>query len=229
MKTPIPFDRPREAGPSLFQTHFRDRCGRISYLVAHCQSRAAVLIDPAYDVLARYEALFDAMAFTPRFVLDTGSGITGADVARVLAERHECIWGVPQDADRVGAVTRIAHGDRIEGGGLVVQAVGRPGQVQSRISYRIADRLFVGNQCLRAEPSILDLPVDTMVYRSEEVGGRYFGLLGLEAASSMAERQRWVLKGAGAAMEREERQRDRQRGSGPDSEPWWWRAEDVVG
>jgi glyoxylase-like metal-dependent hydrolase (beta-lactamase superfamily II) len=184
-------DSERNGKQMIFQTHFRSDSGDYSYFIASAKTRQAAVIDPHGDSLDACERLLDSLEFDLRYTLQTGGVADSPAAAVALRRRFGTSSVVPSDAGAGGALIRAGHGDVVCLGDLDLETLGRPGLPNRRVAYRLDDRVFTGDACIRGESSVLGLPPETLVYRSREVRGSYFGLLALEAGPSDFERGRW--------------------------------------
>jgi hypothetical protein len=55
---------------------------------------------------------------------------------------------------------------------MAVEVVGRVGRPNEAVSYRIGNRVFVGDRQAHQEPELLMLPPETQVYRSHADPGQ---------------------------------------------------------
>jgi glyoxylase-like metal-dependent hydrolase (beta-lactamase superfamily II) len=175
----------------IFQVHFKSGDGSYSYVVAACDSEEAILIDPTEDCIEGYAQLLARLDYTLRYTLETGSVRGASKTARKLSDEWGCSAVVPCDAQRGGSVIRVGHRDELRLARLGIDVVGRPGGLQQEVSFRVDDRIFTGALIIRGEDEIRALPSDTLVYRSREVRGSNFGLLGIESGSGLRDRESW--------------------------------------
>jgi len=98
---------------------------------------------------------------------------------------------VPADLIRGGVPLRVGDNDRLRLAGLDVEVIASSGRTVRRVSYRVGDRVFVGDSRIRDDAGLLALPSDLLVYRSHPLRGTHFGLLGLEAGSTLMDRECW--------------------------------------
>jgi len=169
----------------LFQLQFQSRRGAFSYLVGAIDSDEAILIDPVEECFDCYAQLLARLDYTLRYTLETGS-VEGSDrAASELSNRWGCSSVVPCDGHRDGQVIRVGHGDELRLAQLCIEVVGEPGRRQDTASFLVDDRAFVGSAAIQSKAQLLDLPVETLIYRSRSVRGTNFGLIGLEAGAAL--------------------------------------------
>jgi glyoxylase-like metal-dependent hydrolase (beta-lactamase superfamily II) len=160
-------------------------------VVATDRGDGATVIDPTDDHLDSYAKLCDRLGYRLRYTLETGFVLPAAKASVRLEDRFGVRRIVPCDAYREGEVLRVGHRDSLRLADLDVEVIGRPGHVQLSVSYRMADRVFVGAGETRDDPSFCELSSDTLVYRSIPRRGTNLGLLGLERGASMRDRTAW--------------------------------------
>lgn len=120
-----------------------------NYLVVDPTSRAAVAVDPAFEMDKIESALAGAQA-TLRGILITHAHFDHVDLARPLAERHDCpIWMSKLEIAHSGFHARQLIGIdasmtwRV--GNLRIQPLWTPGHTPGCVCYLIGDNLFTGD------------------------------------------------------------------------------------
>ncbi len=160
------------------QKEFYGGKGSYSYVITALGARAALLIDPTPDLMDEYVVELERLGRDCTYTLETGS-VPGARWA--AREIGRCWAGrsiVPCDFVDDSLLLRVGHGDVVNLGGIKIDVIGRIGRTNAAISYRIADRVFIGDRRVHEEPELLALGPEKRAYRSRCARGENTQLLG---------------------------------------------------
>jgi len=150
----------------LIQEEFYSESGSYSYLLGMKGARGKILIDPTEDCLEAYARRLGRVGRDRVFTLETGSVANSCHGSLAVARRWRTRRVVPCDLYPGADLLAVGHGDTMRLAGMLVEVVGRVGRVNEAVSYRIADRVFVGDRLAHQEPELLMLSPETQVYRS---------------------------------------------------------------
>ncbi len=155
----------------LYQKEFYSSSGSYSYLVGCGEAEGAILIDPTPDLMDTYATHLRSVGREKVFTLETGSVRASREASSAIACSWEGRTVVPCDLAEDVDLIRVGHGDSIELGGISFDVLGRVGRPNDAVSYRFADRVFVGGRRAYEEPELLGLPPETIIYRSHSEPG----------------------------------------------------------
>ncbi len=155
----------------LYQKEFYSSSGSYSYLVASRDAEGAILIDPTPDLMDTYAAHLRRVGRAKVFTLETGSVRASRKASSLIACSWEGRTVVPCDLVEDAQLIRVGHGDSIQLGGMTFDVLGRLGRPNDAVSYRFADRIFIGGRRAWEEPEFLGLPPETIIYSSYSARG----------------------------------------------------------
>lgn len=155
----------------LIQEEFYSESGSYSYLLGMKGARGKILIDPSEDCLDAYAARLGRVGRDRVFTLETGSVTASCQGSLAIARRWRTRRVVPCDLFQGSDLIAVGHGDTVRLAGMTVEVVGRVGRLNEAVSYRIGNRVFVGDRQAHQEPELLMLPPETQVYRSHSDRG----------------------------------------------------------
>lgn len=160
------------------QKEFYGDKGSYSYLVTALGARAALLIDPTPDLMDEYVVELERLGRDRTYTLETGSVPAARWAAREISRSWSGTSIVPCDLVDDARLLRVGHGDVVNLGGVKIDVVGRIGRTNAAVSYRIADRVFIGDRRVHEEPELLALGPENRAYRSRCARGDNSELLG---------------------------------------------------
>lgn len=170
-----------------------------TYLLAGKPGGEAVIIDPVLHLTDMYLELIGQLGLKLAYALDTH---THADHITALGELRDStgcvtVMGVQTRAECVSR--GVTDGEKIEAGGLILEAMFTPGHTDESYSFRMADRVFTGDILLyrstgrtdiqngdphRSWDSItrrlFSLPDETLVYAAHDYKGWTVSTIGEE-------------------------------------------------
>jgi len=176
----------------LRQLFDRDSC-TYTYLLAHAQSREAILIDPVIELAERDANLIKQMGLHLRYALNThmhADHITGTGRLKKLVPGVQSVISGLSGAE---ADIKVDEGDKIEFGGESVEVVSTPGHTNGCVTYihRGLGCAFTGDAllirgCGRTDfqegsagdlydnvwAKILSLPEQTLLYPAHDYNGQ---------------------------------------------------------
>jgi hypothetical protein len=150
----------------LIQEEFYSESGSYSYLLGMKGARGKILIDPTEDCLEAYARSLGRVGRDRVFTLETGSVTNSYHGSLAISRRWRTRRVVPCDLYQGADLLAVGHGDTMRLAGILVEVVGRVGRLNEAVSYRIGDRVFVGDRLAHQEPELLMLSPETQVYRS---------------------------------------------------------------
>lgn len=156
----------------LSQEEFYSATGSYSYLLGISGVRGKILIDPTEDCLDRYAARLGSVGRDWVLTLETGSVPASGRGSRAIARRWRTRRVGPCDRVQDHDLMGVGHADSFSLGGLMVEVLGRVGRLNEAVSYRIADRAFIGDRSAHQEPELLMLPAATQLYRAHSAPGQ---------------------------------------------------------
>jgi hypothetical protein len=156
----------------LIQEEFYSESGSYSYLLGMEGARGKILIDPTEDCLAAYAERLGRVGRDRVFTLETGSVSASCHGSLAIARRWRTRRVVPCDLFQGSDLIAVGHGDAVRLAGMAVEVVGRVGRLNEAVSYRIGNRVFVGDRQAHQEPELLMLPPETQVYCSHADPGQ---------------------------------------------------------
>jgi glyoxylase-like metal-dependent hydrolase (beta-lactamase superfamily II)/rhodanese-related sulfurtransferase len=130
-----------------FKQILNERCGCASYVIA-CQTREAVIVDPAIDI-QEYESLLQARNLKLRYVIDTHVHADHVSGARLLAKKYGAELCMYEDAKVAYPFRPLQNGEELSVGQLRLKVVHTPGHRSELIS------LLVTNPQRSPEPSMV--------------------------------------------------------------------------
>lgn len=193
----------------LFRQLFDRETCTYTYLIADPNSKAAVLVDPVLEQVARDLQLLEELELTLLYCLEThihADHITGTDRLRQTTGCQGC---VPAGASAACADRHIQDGEVFTVGAIAIEAIATPGHTDSHMAYLVngecvltGDALFVRGcgrtdfQCGDAgilydsvSQRLFTLPEETVVYPGHDYRGH--------TCSSIGEEKRWNPRFAG--------------------------------
>lgn len=136
--------------------------GTNTYVIGEDASGAAVVLDPGPrddDHRRHVEEVLGARAITCELVLVTHHHEDHAAAAQDWAGRFDCVVAAPTRAVAGDDGRLVEPGDRIEVGGVAIDAVATPGHTRDHTSFRTPDgALFTGDHVLGRGTSVVAHP-----------------------------------------------------------------------
>jgi glyoxylase-like metal-dependent hydrolase (beta-lactamase superfamily II) len=182
-----------------------------TYLLWDEESREALVIDPVLEKVDRDLKLIEELGLSLRYVLDTHVHADHVTASSALRE----MTGATVVASKLGpacADRKVAAGDRIEIGDVVIEVLETPGHTDDSISYHVDGNVFTGDAMLirgngrtdfqNGDPSVLydtltkvlfALSDDTVVWPGHDYRG--------QTASTIGEEKRYNARIAGKRRE----------------------------
>ena len=183
----------------MFFASFRDGEGCKSYIVGCPDTCAAVIIDPALDLVDRYLGEIAKQGLRPRYIIDTHTHADHFSGAQAL--RRE--YGAPIVMHRLSPSPyvdlHVDDGHLLPLGAMRVRVLHTPGHTRDSMSLHIEDRVFTGDTLLiggtgrtdlpSGDPEqlfdslfgkLLALPDDTLVFPAHDYKGREHSTIGDE-------------------------------------------------
>ncbi|HHP7232739.1 MAG TPA: MBL fold metallo-hydrolase [Xenococcaceae cyanobacterium] len=184
----------------LFRQLFDRESSTYTYLIADLQTKAAILVDPVIEQLARDTQLLTELDLNLKFCLEThihADHITGTGKLREITG---CQGIVPENAALSCADGLIKDGTIITLGTVTLQAIATPGHTDSHMSYLVNDLLVLTGDALlirgcgrtdfqSGDPETLydsvtqklfTLPDETLVYPAHDYNGQTVSTIGEE-------------------------------------------------
>jgi len=129
-----------------------------SYLLGCGETRAAILIDPNLEQIDHYPVLAARHGLRIRYVLDTHTHADHFSAARELGQR----WNARVVTHRLSpapyAELFLDDGDKLQVGGIALQALHTPGHTRDSMCLVAEDRIFTGDTLLIGGAGRTDLP-----------------------------------------------------------------------
>lgn len=132
----------------IFLQLFDDDTSTLTYLVADPETREAALIDPVLELVDRDIAHLQRLGLTLRYTLEThvhADHVSGGGVLRARLGSHTVMH---ESGGADCADIRIAHGETLALGSLVIEARHTPGHTSGCTIYVMGDRVFTGDALL---------------------------------------------------------------------------------
>lgn len=197
----------------LFRQLIDPETSTYTYLIADEDTKEAVLVDSVIEQVERDYELLQELGLTLRYCLEThlhADHITGAGR---LQELTDCLVVVPEHALNPYAERQLKHGDTLQVGSIIIQAIATPGHTNCDTSYLInQERVLTGDAllirgCGRTDfqggnagvlydaiaQNLFTLPEATLVYPAHDYRGR--------TVSSIGEEKRWNRRLTGRTRE----------------------------
>lgn len=183
----------------LFRQLFDATSSTYTYLLADREGGEALIIDPVLEHRAAYERLFAELDLRLVVALDTHTHADHVTAAGSLADTTDAkiVTGEHSQAEYV--TERLREGEKLNIGGLILQAIYTPGHTDDSYSYRMDDRVFTGDTLLirgtgrtdfqNGDPmaawdslfnKLLRLPDDTVVLPAHDYKGWTMSTIGEE-------------------------------------------------
>lgn len=187
----------------LFRQLFDAETSTYTYLIADPATREAALVDPVLEQVERDLKLTRELGLTLKYCLEThvhADHITGTGKLRELTG---CQGVVPVQAKAQCADRFIGHGETLQVGSVVIEAIATLGHTDSHMTYRVnGDRVLTGDALLirgcgrtdfqSGDPGLMydhvtqhlfTLPDETLVYPGHDYRGH--------TVSTIGEEKRW--------------------------------------
>ncbi|UKO98819.1 MBL fold metallo-hydrolase [Nostoc sp. UHCC 0870] len=184
----------------FFRQLFDPETSTYTYLIADEISKTAILVDPVLEQVKRDQKLIEELGLTLRYCLEThihADHITGSGKLRELTG---CQSIVPMGANAVCADRKIQHGEALEIGPVVIEAIATPGHTDSHMAYLVnKTHLLTGDSllihgCGRTDfqsgnagtlynsitQNLFTLPDTTLVYPGHDYRGHMVSTIGEE-------------------------------------------------
>jgi sulfur dioxygenase len=183
----------------IFRQLFDNESCTYTYLIAHHQSREALLIDPVVDNVPQYLKLLNELDLRLCYALDThvhADHITGLGELR-RATDCSTIMGEQSRAECLSM--KVRNGEPIKVGEICLEAIYTPGHTDDSYSFLLPDRVLTGDTLLirgtgrtdfqNGDPKaqydslfnkLLKLPDDTLVYPAHDYNGMTVSTIGEE-------------------------------------------------
>ncbi|MCY7383686.1 MAG: MBL fold metallo-hydrolase [Microcoleus sp. CAN_BIN18] len=187
----------------LFRQLFDRETSTYTYLIADRISKEALLVDPVLEQVERDLKLLKELGLTLRYCVETHVHADHITSASKLREATGCLTVVPYPA-QVGCADKfIHHGETLQVGAVVVQAIATPGHTDSHMAYLAnnthlltGDALFIRG-CGRTDfqsgdagtlfdsvtQQLFTLPDSTLIYPGHDYRG--------QTVSSIEEEKHW--------------------------------------
>lgn len=184
----------------LFRQLFDPETSTYTYLIADETSNTGILVDPVIEQAERDQKLIEELGLTLGYCLEThihADHITGSGKLRELTG---CQTIVPMGADAVCADRKIQHGEVLEIGLVVIEAIATPGHTDTHMAYLVnKTHLLTGDSllirgCGRTDfqsgnagtlydcitQNLFTLPDTTLVYPGHDYRGHMVSTIGEE-------------------------------------------------
>jgi glyoxylase-like metal-dependent hydrolase (beta-lactamase superfamily II)/rhodanese-related sulfurtransferase len=185
----------------IFQQLFDPTSSTYSYVLAQRAGGEALIIDPVFEHVENYIALFERLDLKLVKAVDThvhADHITGLGALRDITK---CItvMGEKSGADVVSM--RVREGEKIDIDGLALATLYTPGHTDDSYSFVLDDRVFTGDALLIGGTGrtdfqngdayegydslfnkLLKLPEDTLVFPAHDYRGNTVSTIGHERA-----------------------------------------------
>ena len=170
-----------------------------TYLLAARPGGEAVIIDPVLRLADMYLELIGQLGLKLAYALDTHTHADHITALGELRDRTGCVtvMGVQTKAECVSR--GVTDGEKIEAGGLILEAMFTPGHTDESYSFRMTDRVFTGDVLLyrstgrtdfqNGDPRkswnsittrLFSLPDETLVYAAHDYKGWTVSTIGEE-------------------------------------------------
>ncbi|WP_017349118.1 MBL fold metallo-hydrolase [Pantoea sp. A4] len=118
------------------------------YLVINCANRAAVIIDPAWQ-LDKIQQIMQQCQVDLQGILVTHAHDDHINLAQPLADRYHCpIWLSQQEAEHSGYYAeqlQLFNEQVLEIGGMAIQTIITPGHTPGSSCFQIGHNVFTGD------------------------------------------------------------------------------------
>ncbi|MFU8805318.1 MAG: MBL fold metallo-hydrolase, partial [Bradymonadaceae bacterium] len=187
----------------IFQQLFDPTSSTYSYILASRVGAEALIIDPVYEHVETYLALFEKLDLRLVKAIDTHIHADHVTGLGVLRDHTRCItvMGERSGADVVSM--RVREGDRIKVDGVGLDVLYTPGHTDDSYSFLMDDRVFTGDALLiggtgrtdfqNGDPlqaydslfnKLLKLPGQTLVYPAHDYRGNTVSTIASEKATN---------------------------------------------
>jgi glyoxylase-like metal-dependent hydrolase (beta-lactamase superfamily II)/rhodanese-related sulfurtransferase len=134
----------------IFRQLFDPQSSTYTYLLADGRSKAAVLIDPVFELAARDGALVTELGLTLVATLETHVHADHVTAAWLMKQRFGSAIMLSAESGATGADRYLAHGDRVSFGTRYVTVRATPGHTAGCVTYVLDDEsmAFTGDAML---------------------------------------------------------------------------------
>ena len=122
-----------------FEQMIRSETGCASYMIGSTKSGECLVFDPLWDV-APYLDMAKKRGARIRYVIDSHTHADHVSGARRLAKLGHGELVMPQLAEITYPATRIGHGDTLQMGEVLLEALHTPGHRPEMVSFLVTDR-----------------------------------------------------------------------------------------
>ncbi|MDX2242926.1 MAG: MBL fold metallo-hydrolase [Leptolyngbyaceae cyanobacterium bins.302] len=132
----------------LFRQLFDAESSTYTYLIADSATQAAILVDPVLEQVDRDLKLLNELGLTLRYCLEThihADHVTGTGKLRQVTG---CSGVVPEYAEADCADRHIQHGETVQLGAVIIQAIATPGHTDSHMAYLVNDQYVLTGDAL---------------------------------------------------------------------------------
>ncbi len=187
----------------MFFEAFHDGEGCKSYIVGCEGSRAAVVIDPALDLVDRYIGELNRQGMRLRYIIDTHTHADHFSGAHALREEFGAPIVMHRFSPSPWVTLHVEDGHSLPPGTLRLGILHTPGHTRDSIAVHVEDRVFTGDTLLiggtgrsdlpSGDPDqlfdslfakLLALPDETLVFPAHDYKGRESTTLGDERRSN---------------------------------------------
>lgn len=137
---------------------FRDGEGCKSYIVGCQETCAAVVIDPALDLVDRYIGEIGKQGLRVRYIIDTHTHADHFSGARALRQ----VFGAPIVMHRFSPAPyvnlHVEEGHSLPLGAMRLRILHTPGHTRDSVTVHVEDRIFTGDTLLIGGTGRSDLP-----------------------------------------------------------------------
>lgn len=142
----------------MFFAAFRDGEGCKSYIVGCHATCAAVIIDPALDLVDRYIGEIGKHGLRVRYILDTHTHADHFSGAQALRHTFDAPIVMHRLSPAPYVTLHVEDGHTLPLGDLRLRMIHTPGHTRDSLSVHILDRVFTGDTLLIGATGRTDLP-----------------------------------------------------------------------
>jgi len=132
----------------LFRQLFDTESSTYTYLLADRPGGEALIIDPVAEHLDAYTRLFDELDLNLVVALDTHTHADHVTATGPLADRTGARLAAGERCRAECVTEKLREGERLEVGGVRLEAIYTPGHTDDSYCYRMDDRVFTGDTLL---------------------------------------------------------------------------------
>ena len=180
----------------IFEQLFDQKSSTYTYIIASCEGREAVIIDPVIEHSDEYSTILNNLDLKLVKVIDTHIHADHISALNELNKRTNCIRVMGEKSKSEVIDLRIKDGEKIKVEEVELQAIYTPGHTDCSYSFLMNDRVFTGDTLLingsgrtdfqngnayDAYDSIfnklLKLPEKTLVFPAHDYNGKKFSTI----------------------------------------------------